>query len=361
MAFQKVRELLENEDLEELSFGKASIKPRQTKYYPCAYWHPVKKCNTFFAKIKKNEADLRLNKDAKACKGIKPKCPGFEYTEPYIPEIDEHHILDEDKAETIVFGLRNGDNLLIVGPAGCGKSSTILQLASILNWETNRFSCSEETSSSKIIGQWVVIGDEMMWVDGHVTDAFKNGKILLEEEADFMRPELRGELHTVMEKGGTITLHGRHPKTGQVFRETIPRNKDFRWISTANTIGLGDDSFLYHGTTFQNAASRDRYEAIVTYDYPPAEIETEILTTKTKIDKNTAAKMVSIAKAVREAFGLSQCNFPFTIRRTLSWAKYWQQKGEEESTKLSILNFCSQADQIVVKNFLETYLQLHFD
>ncbi|KKK59249.1 hypothetical protein LCGC14_3036270, partial [marine sediment metagenome] len=139
MAYKKLRETLDTEDMEDMEFGSASIKPRQTRHYPCVYWNPVKKCVSPYPKIRKVEVELRANKEDSACSGIKPSCPTFDYPEPYIPEIDEYHILDEDKAETVIYALKQGDNLLIVGPPGCGKSSTVMQLASILNWETNRF------------------------------------------------------------------------------------------------------------------------------------------------------------------------------------------------------------------------------
>ena len=375
MAKRKLRDLLDTEDLSPIKFKNATVSPKQTKYHPCHHWHE-EKCNCPDTTIRKKEETI-VNKEEetlekakssskgiiwageRACKGIKKTCSEYDFAEGYVPQIDAKYILQEDEAETIAFALENDDNLLITGPPGCGKSSHVLQMLAILNWEVNRFSCSEETSNSRIIGQWVIQGSEMVWIDGHVTDAMRNGKVLLEEEADFMRPELRGELHTVMEKGGTLELHTHHPKTGRLFRETINKHEDFRWVSTANTIGLGDDKFLYHGTTMQNAASRDRYEVILTMDYPAPGVEVDIITTKVpKISKEIANRMVEVANAIRIAFKNGTCNFPFTIRRTISWAKYYIRKEPTAGTKLAILNFASVQDQLTICGIIETHMAL---
>ena len=238
-----------------------------------------------------------------------------------------------------------------------GKSSLVKQIASILNWGVEQFSCSEETTSAKIIGQWIVVGKSMQWIDGCITNAMKNGFILLEDEADFMRPELRGEVHGIMEEEGSVTLTSLHPKTGQPFREIITKHPSFRWISTANTIGYGDDLFVYHGTQYMNAASRDRYEIILQFDYRTPEEELEIVTTKTKIDPIVASKMIEIANICRSDVNEDMV-FQFSLRRLLAWARYWNQTPPEVASTLAVLNYCNQADRHTVKSLIRTHLNI---
>ena len=379
----KEREFMTKEDLEEVEFGKAFVKPKQTRHYQCIYWSQKGKgscvcpSSTIREKEKNFQANWRIKANRKKmkdegnkpCEGIKEECEYFEYPIPYIPEYDDNFILDLDTAETISFALNDNDNLLIVGPPGCGKSSHVMQMASLLNWETVRFSCTDQMTYSKIIGQWVIVGDTMVWVDGDILDAFRHGKILIEEEVDFMDPSLRGSVHTIMEQGGTLTLTGINPKTGGHMRETVDRHPDFRWISTANTIGLGDDSFLYHGTTLMNAAARDRYSVIMNMDYPSPETEADIVFNKVNesldngktIERDTVESMITVANVVRDAFKGKQCNFPFTIRRMLAWGKYMVQKGSKEGTKLSIINFCNPSDQIFLRGVIETRMGLRIE
>lgn len=238
-----------------------------------------------------------------------------------------------------------------------GKTSLVKQLAAIFNWGVEQFSCSEETTSAKIIGQWIVVGKSMQWIDGCITNAMKNGFILLEDEADFMRPELRGEVHGMMETGGSVTLTSIHPETGKPFREIVKKHPSFRWISTANTIGYGDDLFAYHGTQYMNAASRDRYEIILQFDYRTSEEELEIIVTKTKIEKSIAIKMIEIANLCRRDVNEDMV-FQFSIRRLLAWAKYWTQTPPEIASTLAVLNYCNQTDRHTVKSLIRTHLNI---
>jgi len=337
----------------KLRIGRAKIALRSNQKGKCIHFGKTRCLHRTLGSKQK------VLKKEERCKGNDNACKFFIGKNLFVPVYDEKYLLPSKHTETLAFALEYGDNILLSGKPGSGKTSLTKQLASILNWGLIQFSCSEETSSAKLIGQWMVTGKQMEWSDGYVTTAMKKGYILLEDEADFMRPELRGELHSIMETSGSITLSALHPVTKKPFQKLITKHPDFRWVSTANTIGLGDDLFQYHGVQYFNSAARDRYSIIMQFNHKPPEEEITILKAKTDIEEKTAEMMIKIANDCRNNEN-NEIMFQFTLRRLIAWAEYWKRLGPEMASELAILNFCGDTDKVFIKGLMRSHLNLRF-
>jgi cobaltochelatase CobS len=88
----------------------------------------------------------------------------------------------------------------------------------------------------------------------------------------------------------------------------IRPHPSFRLFSTANTVGLGDTTGLYHGTQQINQGQMDRWNIVATLNYLPHAMETGIVMAKMGVDpKDTATKkriesMVALADLTRAGF-----------------------------------------------------------
>jgi nitric oxide reductase NorQ protein len=63
--------------------------------------------------------------------------------------------------------------LLLKGPTGTGKSRFIEYMAYKLDKKLITIACHEETSSTDLIGRFIIKGAETVWVDGPMTLAVK--------------------------------------------------------------------------------------------------------------------------------------------------------------------------------------------
>jgi hypothetical protein len=124
---------------------------------------------------------------------------------------------------------------------------------------------------------------------------------LVFDEYDAGRPDVMFVIQRVLETDGKLTLLDQN--------RVIRPNPWFRLFATANTVGLGDTSGLYHGTQQINQGQMDRWNLVVTLNYLPAEVEAQVVLAKSgEYDHEGGRKevenMVKVAES--DAAGLCQ-------------------------------------------------------
>ena len=106
----------------------------------------------------------------------------------------------------------------------------------------------------------------------------------------------------------------------------IHPNPHFRLFATANTVGLGDTTGLYHGTQQINQGQMDRWSIVSTLNYLPHEDEVGIVTAKVPqyADKNgteQVASMVRMADLTRKGFMAGDLSTVMSPRTVITWAE----------------------------------------
>lgn len=210
----------------------------------------------------------------------------------YVPPAEFGRILDSAKA---------GDNLFLVGPTGCGKTSLAKRLGRDLKAEVIRQNFNGETTTDNLIGYTKVVAQNGVpvteWHDGELTRAARTaaqGKkvIYMADEADSGIPEVLFQFHRVME------IDEQNNRTIEVNGETLViQHGMLTIIACANTFGRGDDSGAYQGTNVLNLAFLNRFHTVFFLDYPSNELE--ILKAQ-GCPHETAQRLVVIARAVRQ-------------------------------------------------------------
>lgn len=172
---------------------------------------------------------------------------------------------------------------LLKGPTGTGKSRFVEYMAHKLDKEFITIACHEETSSTDLIGRFVIKGAETVWLDGPLTTAVKTGAIIYLDEIAEARPDVIVAIHP-------LTDHRREMFIDKL-GETIKAHDDFMLVASFNP-------GYQRGFKELKPSTRQRFVA-VSFDYPNAKIEAEILVSETGIDAKTAKKLVNIATKIR--------------------------------------------------------------
>ena len=173
--------------------------------------------------------------------------------------------------------------VLIKGPTGTGKSRFVEYMAHSLGKKIITISCHEETSSTDLIGRYLIKGAETIWVDGPLTLAVKEGAIIYLDEIAEARPDVIVAIHS-------LTDHRRELYVDKL-GITHKAHKDFMLVASFNPGYQRSFKELKPST-------RQRFIAL-SFNYPDPAIEAEIIINETNVNPDDAKKLVAIANKVR--------------------------------------------------------------
>jgi nitric oxide reductase NorQ protein len=193
----------------------------------------------------------------------------------YKPIAKEVEVFEHSYAQKLPF--------LLKGPTGTGKSRFIEFMAHQLEKELVTVSCHEETSSTDLIGRYIIKGAETIWLDGPLTTAVKSGAILYLDEIAEARPDVIVAIHSLTDHRRELFID----KLGV----TIKAHPDFTLVASFNP-------GYQKGFKELKPSTRQRFVA-VSFDYPDEKTEAEILIKETSIDASIAKKLVNIATKIR--------------------------------------------------------------
>ena len=178
----------------------------------------------------------------------------------------------------ILAGFAHNRRVMIQGYHGTGKSTHIEQVAARLNWPCVRVNLDSHISRIDLIGKDAIVIRDGLQVtefrDGILPWALQHNVALCFDEYDAGRPDVMFVIQRVLEVAGKLTLLDQN--------KVIRPHPSFRLFATANTVGLGDTSGLYHGTQQINQGQMDRWSIVATLNYLPHDKEVEIVLAKAK-------------------------------------------------------------------------------
>ena len=244
---------------------------------------------------------------------------------------------------------------MVTGYHGTGKSTHIEQVAARLNWPCVRVNLDSHISRIDLIGKDAIVIKDGAQVtefrDGILPWALKNNIALCFDEYDAGRPDVMFVIQRVLEVSGRLTLLDQN--------KVIRPHPSFRLFATANTVGLGDTSGLYHGTQQINQGQMDRWSIVTTLNYLPHDNEVEIVLAKAKHYRNEqgreiVGKMVRVADLTRNAFMNGDISTVMSPRTVITWAENAEIFGDIGfAFRLTFLNKCDELERPIVAEFYQ--------
>lgn len=277
--------------------------------------------------------------------------PGFSYEMGNVPEIDTSYQFDHDTTMALLAGFAFNRRVMIQGFHGTGKSSHIEQVAARLHWPCIRINLDSHVSRIDLLGKDMIVLKEgkqiTEWKEGLLPWALQHPVALVFDEYDAGRPDVMFVIQRVLESDGRLTLLDQN--------QVIRPHPAFRLFATANTIGLGDTTGLYHGTHQLNQGQLDRWNIVTILNYLHPDDEVRIVTAKIEgIEQHDIENMVKIANMTREGFKNGDLSTLMSPRTVISWAENYKIfRDREMAFRLSFVNKCDELERPIIAEYYQ--------
>ncbi len=208
--------------------------------------------------------------------------------------IEEYTVAEEPyylavKGEVELFEAAHAARLpvMLKGPTGCGKTRFVEHMAWRLRRPLITVACHEDLSATDLVGRFLLEGEETVWHDGPLTAAVRHGAICYLDEVVEARKDTVVIIHPLTDDRRRLPIE----KRGTI----LDAPPDFMLVVSYNP---GYQSILKD----LKQSTRQRFVALE-FDYPPPELEAEIVAREGGIDEATARDFVLIGQKIRNLRG----------------------------------------------------------
>ena len=177
--------------------------------------------------------------------------------------------------------------VMLKGPTGCGKSRFVEYMAWKLGKPLISVACNEDMTASDLIGRFLLDINGTKWQDGPLTVAARIGAICYLDEVVEARQDTTVVIHPLTDHRRQLPLE----KKGEV----VDAHPDFQVVISYNP---GYQSLMKD----LKQSTKQRFGAM-TFDFPTADVEAEIVAHEAGIDPATAQRLVQIAERSRNLKG----------------------------------------------------------
>ena len=187
--------------------------------------------------------------------------------------------------------------------------------------------------------------------EGILPWALRNPCAIVFDEYDAGRADVMFVIQRVLETDGKLTLLDQNI--------VLTPHPSFRLFATANTVGLGDTTGLYHGTQQINQGQMDRWSLVATLNYLSHDAETAIVLSKvpqynTDKGRKQISQMVTVADMTRTAFMNGDLSTVMSPRTVIAWAQNAEIfRNLGYAFRLTFLNKCDELERQTVAEFYQ--------
>jgi nitric oxide reductase NorQ protein len=182
---------------------------------------------------------------------------------------------------------------LIIGPKGTGKTTLVRKFASKTKKELYSVNFSLRTRESHLIGSKTLDKGDVSFVEGILVKSMRDGSLLYLDELNAAEPDVLLRLDEALDDRRQLILKEADPLSHVGTKELPPQ-------------------------------LLSRFPVRVRLDYPPEDVELEIIKQHATIDNsktNDIKDAIKLARSLREAAAVEELYYSPSLRETIAFAK----------------------------------------
>ena len=175
--------------------------------------------------------------------------------------------------------------VMLTGPTGCGKTRLVEYMAGLLGRPVATISCHDDLTSSDLVGRFMVSGGDVVWNDGPLTRAIKDGAICYLDEVVEARHDSLAVLHSLTDHRRTLYLD----RAGEV----VKAPDSFMLVCSYNP--------AYRSSLKELKPSFRQRFVTLAMNYLAPEREAKLLVAEAGVDLAVARRLVKCSTSIRGA------------------------------------------------------------
>ena len=198
-----------------------------------------------------------------------------------------------DEVDIFTAAYRSKIPVVLKGPTGTGKTRFVEYMAYMLGEKAgvsiplSTVACHEDLTTTDLVGRYLLIGNETVWVDGPLSIAVKTGGICYLDEIVEARKDTTVIIHPLSDHRRILPLD----KKGTV----IKAHENFFMVISYNP---GYQSIIKD----LKESTKQRFIAI-NFDYPTADKEAEIINHESGAPEEIARDLARLGEKIRNLKG----------------------------------------------------------